>query len=67
MLSAILVISGILLFIYLFNFLKGNDMLDTSDKYYTEFDYNALSKSSPITVKGNNVGVIKEIKYKKGE
>ncbi|WP_299224979.1 MlaD family protein [uncultured Psychroserpens sp.] len=59
--TAVLVISGILLFIFLFNYLKGENLFDSQDTYYTEFDYNALSKSSPVTVKGNTVGKIKNI------
>lgn len=61
--AAILVISGIILFIYLFNYLKGEDLFNNTITYYTEFDYNALTKSSPVTVKGNNVGKIEDIKY----
>lgn len=61
--TAILVLSGIALFIYLFTFLKGEDLFSNSQTYYTEFDYNALSASSAITVKGNKVGKIEEIKY----
>lgn len=61
--TAILVVSGILLFIFLFNYLKGENLFDSSNTYYTEFDYNALSKSSSVTVKGNSVGKIKDIIY----
>ncbi len=60
---AILVLSGIALFIYLFSFLSGEDLFTDTNSYYTEFDYNALSPSSPVTVKGNKVGKIDEIKY----
>lgn len=51
------------MFIFLFNYLKGENLFDSSSTYYTEFDYNALSKSSLITVKGNAVGKIKDIIY----
>ncbi|NNE32073.1 MAG: MCE family protein [Winogradskyella sp.] len=61
--TAILVISGIALFIYLFSYLKGEDLFESTETYYTTFDYNALSLSSPITVKGNRVGKIEEITY----
>ncbi|MDT0559168.1 MlaD family protein [Ichthyenterobacterium sp. W332] len=60
---ALLVISGILLFIYLFTYLKGEDIFTDEDNYYTEFDYNALSTSSPVTIKGNAVGKVEEITY----
>ena len=61
--TAILVLSGIALFIYLFSYLKGEDIFTTTQTYYTEFDYNALSPSSPITVKGNKIGKIEDIIY----
>ncbi len=61
--AAVLVISGIVLFIYLFNYLKGEDIFSDTVSYYTEFDYNALSLSSPVTVKGNGVGKVTDIKY----
>ncbi|WP_047546473.1 MlaD family protein [Psychroserpens sp. Hel_I_66] len=61
--TAILVLSGILLMVFLINYLNGKNLFETDDTYYTEFDYNALSKSSPVTVKGNSVGKIQEIIY----
>lgn len=61
--TAILVIFGIVFFIYLFNYLKGEDLFNKSVSYYTEFDYNALSTSSIVTIRGNAVGKIEEIKY----
>lgn len=61
--TAVLVISGIVLFIFLINYLKGEQLFDSQNTFYTEFDYNALSESSPVTVKGNNVGKIKKINY----
>lgn len=60
---AVLVLSGIALFIYLFTFLKGEDLFSSTDSYYTEFDYNALSTASPVTVKGNKIGKIEDIRY----
>ncbi|WP_299522420.1 MlaD family protein [Winogradskyella sp.] len=61
--TAILVLSGIALFIYLFSYLKGEDLFTDTNTYYTEFDYNALSTSSSVTVRGNKVGKIEDIKY----
>lgn len=61
--TAILVLSGIALFIYLFSYLKGEDLFSSTNTYYTEFDYNALSMSSPVTIKGNKVGKIEAINY----
>ena len=61
--TAVLVISGIVLFIYLYNYLKGENLFDSNITYYTKFDYNALDTSSPVTIKGNNVGKIVNISY----
>ncbi|WP_431157877.1 MlaD family protein [Winogradskyella poriferorum] len=60
---AILVLSGIALFIYLFSYLKGEDIFTDTQTYYTEFDYNALSMSSPVTIRGNKVGKVEDIRY----
>ncbi len=61
--AAILVISGIVGFIYLFNYLKGEQLFSSDDVYYTEFDYKALDKSSLVTIKGNPVGKVSDIDY----
>ncbi|MBP0905335.1 MlaD family protein [Mariniflexile gromovii] len=61
--TGILVLSGIALFIFGFNYLKGNNIFEPTDVFYTEFDYNSLSKSSPVTVMGNSVGKIEDISY----
>lgn len=61
--TAVLVITGIVLFIYLFNYLKGENLFDSNITYYTWFDYNALETSSPVTIKGNTVGKIIRISY----
>ncbi|MCD2258782.1 MlaD family protein [Psychroserpens luteolus] len=61
--TAVLVLSGIILLIFLFNYLKGENLFESPNTYYTEFDYNALSTSSPVTVRGNTVGKIKKISY----
>ncbi|OIQ23776.1 MlaD family protein [Lacinutrix sp. MedPE-SW] len=61
--TAILVIAGIALFIFGFNYLKGENLLEADNSFYTTFEYNGLTSSSPVTIKGNNVGRISEIKY----
>lgn len=61
--TAILVILGIALFIFGFNYLKGKNLFESTDVYYTKFDYNALTKASTVTVNGNVVGKIKDIRY----
>lgn len=61
--TAILVLSGILLMVFLFNYLKGINILDSNAKYYTTFDYNALDPSAAVTIKGNKIGKISGIEY----
>lgn len=61
--TAILVILGIALFIFGFNYLKGKNLFESTDVYYTVFDYNALTNASTVTVNGNEVGKVKEITY----
>jgi len=61
--TAILVIAAIALFIFGFNFLKGKDIFSKTATYYAVFDYNALTTSAPVTVKGNKIGRIVAIKY----
>ncbi|SFZ91813.1 phospholipid/cholesterol/gamma-HCH transport system substrate-binding protein [Flaviramulus basaltis] len=61
--TGILVLLGIILFIFGFSYLKGKNLLESTNIYYTEFNYNALSKSSLVTVKGNSVGKITDIIY----
>ncbi len=61
--TASLVIAAIALFIFGFNFLKGKDIFSKTTTFYTNFDYNALTSASPVTVKGNKVGRIESIKY----
>lgn len=43
--------------------MKGVNIFQPKNEFYTEFDYNALTPSSPVTIKGNNVGKINSIKY----
>lgn len=56
-------ISGIVLMIFLFNYLKGINILDSNAEYHTTFDYNALDTSAPVTIKGNKIGKIVGIEY----
>lgn len=61
--TAILVISGILLMVFTVNYLKGINILNKHNRYITQFDYNALSTSSLVTIKGNQIGKIEDITY----
>lgn len=62
--TAILVISGLLLIIYLFNYLKGENLLDSSRTFYAVYDnVEGLASSSPVTISGNIVGKVQEIAF----
>lgn len=63
--TAVLVISGILLFVFLFNYLKGENLLDSSRTYYTLYDnVEGLAPSTPVTINGMAVGKVKSIIFK---
>jgi len=61
--TAILVIAGIALFIFGFNYLKGENLLESDNTFHTTFEYNGLTSSSPVTIKGNTIGRVSDIKY----
>lgn len=61
--TAILVILGIIFFIFGYNYLKGKNLLEIDNTYYTSFDFNGLKPSAPVTVKGNAIGKVTEINY----
>ena len=62
--TAILVISGLLLIIYLFNYLKGENLLDSSRTFYAVYNnVEGLATSAPVTISGNVVGKVQEIVF----
>lgn len=61
--TAILVLGSIALFIFGFSYLKGKDLFSNDNVFYTEFNYNALSPSAPVTIRGNKVGKVEAITY----
>ena len=61
--TAILVFFAIALFIFGFSYLKGKNIFSSTNLYYTQFDFNALTKGSPVTIKGFSVGRVEEVKY----
>ena len=63
--TSILVIAGIILFIFGFNYLKGQNLLDSSRTFFTEYDnIEGLAISSPVTISGNKVGKVIDINFK---
>ncbi len=62
--TAILVISSLLLTIYLFNYLKGNDILNSSRTFYAVYDnVEGLTPSTPVTINGLTVGKVLQISF----
>ncbi|MDC8004177.1 MlaD family protein [Aureisphaera galaxeae] len=62
--TAILVLSGILLFIFGYSFLKNSDLLNTSKVFYVKYDNVAgLATSAPVTINGLAVGKVMEIDF----
>jgi phospholipid/cholesterol/gamma-HCH transport system substrate-binding protein len=54
----------ILIFIWLYNFLKGKDLLSTTNNYYAVYNQiNGLAESSPVEINGYKVGVVQSIDF----
>ena len=63
--TAILVISGILLFIFIFNYLKGENVFDSSKKISAIYDnVEGLAPSAAVTINGHAIGKVQTIKFK---
>lgn len=63
--TALLVIAGILVVIFGFNYLKGQNLLDSSRTFYAVYDnVEGLSQSTPVTINGLIVGKVIDIGFK---
>ncbi len=63
--TALLALSSIALLIWGYNFLKGNNIFDSSRKFYVEYDnVEGLTTASKVTVNGLIVGKINKIDIK---
>ncbi|WP_159020159.1 MlaD family protein [Algibacter sp. L3A6] len=63
--TGILVLLGIILFIFGFNYLKGQNLLDSSKTYYAVYDnVEGLAPATPVTINGLNVGKVISLKFK---
>lgn len=61
----ILAVIAVVLFVLGFNFLKGLNLLTTSNLLYASYDnVSSLTVSSPIFINGLQVGVVKDIYFK---
>jgi phospholipid/cholesterol/gamma-HCH transport system substrate-binding protein len=53
-----------LVFIWLYNFLKGKDLFSKTSHYYVVYDkVGGLAESSPVEVNGYKVGVVQSVKF----
>lgn len=56
----------ILVFIWVYNFLKGKDLFSSTSNYYAVYKgIGGLAESSPVEVNGFKVGVVQSIKFLK--
>lgn len=54
----------IIIFVWLFNFLKGKDFLTSTASYYTVYDkVGGLAESSPVEINGYKVGVVRSLDF----
>ena len=62
--TAILVISGILLFIFIFYYLKGENILESSKKITAIYDnVEGLAPSAAVTINGHKIGKVQSINF----
>jgi phospholipid/cholesterol/gamma-HCH transport system substrate-binding protein len=55
----------IIVFIWLFNFLKGENIISRSSNFYAVYDrVNGLAESSPVEINGYKVGIVQSIQFK---
>jgi phospholipid/cholesterol/gamma-HCH transport system substrate-binding protein len=58
------VLVTIIVFVWLFNFLKGKDFISSKAHYYTIYDkIGGLAESSPVEINGYKVGVVQSIDF----
>ena len=64
--TGILVLTGIILFIIGFSYLKSNDVFITDRVFYAVYDdVEGVSKGTPVTISGFNVGSVQDIEFYK--
>jgi phospholipid/cholesterol/gamma-HCH transport system substrate-binding protein len=58
------VLVTLVVFIWLYSFLKGKDFLKSTEYYYTVYDkVGGLAESSPVEINGYKVGVVQSIDF----
>jgi phospholipid/cholesterol/gamma-HCH transport system substrate-binding protein len=62
--TAVLAIGTILLFIFGYSFLKGNNLLDKHRTFFVTYDnVEGLAAASPVTINGLLVGKVTDIDF----
>ena len=62
--TALLVLSGIFLFIVMINYLKSNDIFVSDRSFYAIYDdVEGVSAGTPVTISGFNVGSVQDISF----
>ena len=62
--TGVLVLTGIILFIIGFSYLKSNDVFIKDRVFYAVYeDVEGVSKGTPVTISGFNVGSVQNIKF----
>lgn len=62
--TGILVVLGIILFVFGFNYLKGQNLLDSSRNFFVVYDnVEGLVPATPVTINGLGVGKVKSIGF----
>ena len=62
--TAVLVVISLILIVFLFNYLKGQNLLDSSRNIYVIYDnVEGLATSSPVTINGHAIGKVQEIDF----
>jgi phospholipid/cholesterol/gamma-HCH transport system substrate-binding protein len=62
--TAILVLVSLILIVFLFNYLKGQNLLDSSRKVSVIYNnVEGLAPSSPVTISGHTVGKVQNISF----
>ncbi len=65
--TALIVIAALVFSIWGINYLKGKDLLHSYNTYYAEFDnVEGVIKSSPVMLKGIQIGTVNDLKFKNG-
>jgi len=60
----LIAIITILLFIWLFSFLKGNSLFNSNDRYYAVFEeIGGLQESGAVEINGYKAGIVRNIKF----